>query len=172
MSKMKHKAPIIIIIIIMFGMCSDSVCLLAALYCQEGTVSVGITNLTVIMLLCFLPWKPNWKPHQNRKSSRMSVTVGTNVCRRCSAINSATCILKGRKFRCFEGWISVRLQTPYLSCPLSPYQYKTWTYSLPPCERSQSRAAKRPTSGQTFTAMFVFAQKAAGSCWIVQGAMP
>ena len=140
-----------------------SVCLLAALYCQERTVSVGNTNLRIITLLCFLPWIPNCKPHENRKSSRMPITVGMNVHLQCSASDSATRVLRGWKFRCFEGWISVRLQAPYISCPLSPCQYKTWPCNLPPCERSQSRAAKHPTSGQTFKTMFVFAQNVEGS---------
>ena len=39
---------------------------------------------------------------------------------------SATCSMKRRKFPCFEDWISVRLQAPYLACPHSPCQYKTW----------------------------------------------
>jgi hypothetical protein len=130
---------------------------------KNAQVSVGNTNFTIIILFCFLPWTPNCKPHQNRKSDRMPITVGMNVHLQCIASNSATCILKGCKFRCFESWISVRLQAPYPSCPLNPCQYKTWPYTLPPCERSQSRAAKHPASGQTFKIMFVFAQNVEGS---------
>lgn len=66
--------------------------------------------------------------------------------------------MKGRKIRRFEGWISARLQAPYLSGPLSPCQCKTWQYILPHCERGQIAAAKHPIQNYD-----LFAQNVNGS---------
>lgn len=66
--------------------------------------------------------------------------------------------MKGRKIRRFEGWISARLQAPYLSDPISPCQYETWQYTLPHCERGQITAAKHPIQNYD-----LFAQNVNGS---------
>jgi hypothetical protein len=78
------------------------------------------SNFTLLLdLNTELRTTPKSKEQQDASYSRYDVHL------HCGNINSATCSLKGRKFLCFEGRISVRLQAHYLSLQLRPCQHKT-----------------------------------------------
>jgi hypothetical protein len=125
--------------------------------CSDFSIPIGSTVLSRMHSIrrAYQPNNSNFnllldlntelKPHQNRNNSRMPITVGMMCTYSVATLTVQRVVWKDTKFLCFEGWISVRLQASYVSCPLSPCQHKTWPYTLPPCWRSQSLAAKHPT---------------------------